>query len=161
MFPIFTGIGITDQYSRVFDYFSSGLRKWSTNYDCYCSRQPLEVHRNRNPCTTSLLSFMDRKKKTVNGKGGYEFFKRRPRPKTASGRESYLLWYVQNTIEELMKLSWPRDTMHNVPIFFKTHTGEHQGEHRDLVYSCPEATEQRACEPEQGGNATLSSSTCL
>ena len=77
---------------------------------------------------------------TPTAKGGYGFFKRRPPPQTASGRELYLLWHVQNTIEELLKLPWPRDTMHNVPIFFKPHTGEHQGEHRELVGSCPEAT---------------------
>ena len=35
------------------------------------------------------------------------------------GRELYLLWQVQNTKDELLKLPWPRDTVHNVPIFFQ------------------------------------------
>eukprot|EP00964_Phaeocystis_antarctica_P109762 scaffold74184_cov69-Phaeocystis_antarctica.AAC.2 len=36
------------------------------------------------------------------------------------GREFYLLWQVQNTKDELLKLPWPRDTVHNVPIFISS-----------------------------------------
>eukprot|EP00964_Phaeocystis_antarctica_P073651 scaffold45212_cov28-Phaeocystis_antarctica.AAC.1 len=33
------------------------------------------------------------------------------RSQTAMGRELYLLWQVQNTKDELLKLPWPRDTV--------------------------------------------------
>ena len=59
------------------------------------------------------------------------------------GRELYLLWQVQNTKDELLKLRWPGDTVYytTCTFLFKPLSGEEKGEHREQVGSRPEAAE--------------------